>query len=251
MDAGDRVTRIRGWRRSTTRSSWIPVTTAGPHTCTSAGSARRPECKPYWTCAAAPASWLPSSSRAATGSSGWTPPRRCLPAPKTLGPKVVLVQRTPPGPRGRRRLRRGDFHLRRAELPHPGRAAHNSGRHRPVLRSGGWLVFDLHTDTMMDFTVGQPDRSRRFARSSVRHRQRVDLRARTCDHDDRRHPDERWRQIHRAPQPVLLHRRAVRAALSDAGFASVAVTDEYSDDPVDGSTLRATWVARRAMTPVG
>ena len=27
-----------------------------------------------------------------------------------------------------------------------------------VLRPGGWLVFDLHTDAMLDFTVGEPGR---------------------------------------------------------------------------------------------
>ena len=25
------------------------------------------------------------------------------------------------------------------------------------LRPGGWLVFDLHTDAMMDFTISNPD----------------------------------------------------------------------------------------------
>ena len=37
----------------------------------------------------------------------------------------------------------------------------------------------------------------------------------------------------------------VRSALSDAGFDLVSVTDEYTDLPVTGPTLRATWVARR------
>ena len=34
-------------------------------------------------------------------------------------------------------------------------------------------------------------------------------------------------------------------ALLDAGLALTAVTEEYSDQPADASTLRATWTARR------
>ena len=37
----------------------------------------------------------------------------------------------------------------------------------------------------------------------------------------------------------------LRAALVDAGFEVAAVTDEYTHQPVDESTLLATWVARR------
>ena len=49
------------------------------------------------------------------------------------------------------------------------------------LRPGGWLVFDVHTDAMMEFTVANPvvegeADGRRFAITSI-----VDVRARTCD----------------------------------------------------------------------
>ena len=40
----------------------------------------------------------------------------------------------------------------------------------------------------------------------------------------------------------------VRAALRDAGFAVTAVGEEYTHEPVDASTLRATWTARRLST---
>ena len=36
----------------------------------------------------------------------------------------------------------------------------------------------------------------------------------------------------------------VRASLEDAGFTAIAVGEEYTHQPVDASTLRATWSAR-------
>ena len=113
------------------------------------------------------------------------------------------------------------------------------------LRSGGWLVFDLHTDTMMDFTKSNPVVSgnsdgHQFAIVSA-----VDVRARTCDTriDVTRTADgdtftERHRQYFFTDQQV-------RTALVEAGFGRLTVTDEYSQEPADESTLRATWTARR------
>ena len=40
----------------------------------------------------------------------------------------------------------------------------------------------------------------------------------------------------------------VRASLEDAGFTVTAVGEEYTHEPVDASTLRATWSARRLPT---
>jgi len=37
----------------------------------------------------------------------------------------------------------------------------------------------------------------------------------------------------------------VRASLQAGGFAVTAVGEEYTHEPVDASTLRATWTARR------
>ena len=37
----------------------------------------------------------------------------------------------------------------------------------------------------------------------------------------------------------------VRASLEDAGFEVTAVGAEYTHEPADASTLRATWIARR------
>ena len=50
---------------------------------------------------------------------------------------------------------------------------------------------------------------------------------------------ETHRQYFHAAEDVV-------AALRAAGFDSITRTEEYTPRPVDASTLRATWVARRA-----
>ncbi len=112
------------------------------------------------------------------------------------------------------------------------------------LRPGGWLVFDLHTDAMLEFTLANPvvtgtADGQSFAISSV-----VDPAARTCDtrievtSGEAGPFAERHRQyFHRASE--------VLDALLDAGCTLTSVTDEYSHQPADSSTLRATWAARR------
>ena len=116
------------------------------------------------------------------------------------------------------------------------------------LRPGGWLVFDLHTDAMMDFTRSHPvvegaADGNRFALSSV-----VDVGARTCETriDVTRERDgDTFSEQHRQ---YFLSDAQVRDALRDAGFGVAAVTDEYTDHPLDRSTLRATWTARYLTT---
>jgi SAM-dependent methyltransferase len=113
------------------------------------------------------------------------------------------------------------------------------------VRPAGWLVFDLHTDAMMDFTishgvvVGQAAEND-FVISSV-----VDPSARTCDTKivltRARDGDpfcERHRQYFHAVTDV-------RASLRDAGFAVTAVGEEYTHRPADAKTLCATWITRR------
>lgn len=112
------------------------------------------------------------------------------------------------------------------------------------LRSGGWLIFDLHTDKMMDFTKSHPvvdgdADGYRFAIRSV-----VDVSARTCDTriDLTRAGDgDMFSEQHRQYFHSDAH---VRDALFDAGFAVAAVTAEYTHEPAGQSTLRATWTAR-------
>ena len=113
------------------------------------------------------------------------------------------------------------------------------------IRAAGWLVFDVHTDAMLAFTVSQPvvrgeESKHRFVISSV-----VDTRTRTCDTrieivslDGGGAFSEHHRQhFHRAAD--------VRSSLVDAGFEVTAVRDGYSERPADDSALSATWIARR------
>jgi len=112
------------------------------------------------------------------------------------------------------------------------------------VRPGGWLVFDVHTDATMRFAAANPvvegeKDGRRFTITNV-----VDADARTCGsridvHDGNGHGFSEHHLQHFFTDAQVL------AALADAGFTFVAVTDEYTPDPVTDETLRATWVARR------
>jgi predicted TPR repeat methyltransferase len=113
------------------------------------------------------------------------------------------------------------------------------------LRPAGWLVFDLHTDAMMDFTISNPVVAGRSAGNEFVIRSVVDPGARTCDTtiefmrtDDGDAFSEQHRQY--------FHKDAdVRAALQDAGFAVTPGAEAYTDRAPDASTLSATWTARR------
>ena len=116
------------------------------------------------------------------------------------------------------------------------------------LRPGGWLVFDLHTDAMMDFTSSNPVVAGESAGNSFVITSTVDPAARTCDTTieltrsrDGDPFSERHRQYFHADTEV-------RAVLQDAGFAITAVGKEYTHEPVDASTFQATWTARRLLT---
>jgi SAM-dependent methyltransferase len=114
-----------------------------------------------------------------------------------------------------------------------------------VLRTGGWLVFDLHTDAMLDFTAANPvvageQAGNRFVITST-----VDVHARICDTtievlesaDGEPFSERHCQYFHAAGD--------VAQALDAAGFGAIGRTDEYTPKPVDASTLRATWFARR------
>jgi SAM-dependent methyltransferase len=114
------------------------------------------------------------------------------------------------------------------------------------IRPAGWLVFDVHTDAMMAFTVSRPvvhgeEREHRFVISSA-----IDTRTRTCDTRIEVFPLDgggAFSELHRQH----FHRAAdVRSALVDARFEVTAVRDGYSERPADDSALSATWIARRA-----
>ncbi len=115
------------------------------------------------------------------------------------------------------------------------------------LRPAGWLVFDLHTDAMMNFTIANPVVAGESAGNGFVITSTVDAATRICDTTieltqprDGDPFSERHRQyFHTAAD--------VRAALEDGGFEVTAVSEEYTHEPVDASALRATWTARRAV----
>ena len=114
-----------------------------------------------------------------------------------------------------------------------------------VLRPGGWLVFDLHTDAMLDFTAANPvvageqDGNRFVVTSTVGARTRVcDTTIEVLESADGEPFSETHRQYFHAAGDVA-------QALDAAGFGAIGRTAEYTQKPVDASTLRATWFARR------
>jgi predicted TPR repeat methyltransferase len=116
------------------------------------------------------------------------------------------------------------------------------------LRPAGWLVFDLHTDAMMSFTIANPVVAGQSAGNDFVISSFVDPGARTCDtriEVTRTHAGDPFSEQHRQ----YFHADAdVLATLRDAGFEVIAVEEEYTHEPADASTLRATWTARRAST---
>ena len=116
------------------------------------------------------------------------------------------------------------------------------------LRPAGWLVFDLHTDGMMNFTISNPVVAGESAGTGFVISSTVDPDVRTCDTTIelmRPHAGDSFSEQHRQ----YFHTDAeVRASLQAAGFAVSAVSQEYTHEPVDASTLRATWTARRLPT---
>ena len=113
------------------------------------------------------------------------------------------------------------------------------------LRPAGWLVFDLHTDAMMDFTIAHGVVAGQAAKNDFVISSVVDPSARTCDTKivvTRARDGDPFCETHRQ----YFHTDTdVRASLQDAGFAVTAVNEEYTQRPADAATLCATWTARR------
>jgi SAM-dependent methyltransferase len=166
-------------------------------------------------------------------------------ARKRLGPQVVLSRMTLPDLTvegvfdaavctfdGLNYLTPDEFRLTMGEL---------ALRVRPA----GWLVFDLHTDRMMEFTISNPVVAGESAGNDFVIRSVVDPDARTCDTRielTRARDGEPFSEQHRQ----YFHTPAeVDAALRDAGFAVTAVNEAYTHQPVETATLRATWTAVR------
>ncbi len=113
------------------------------------------------------------------------------------------------------------------------------------LRPGGWLVFDLHTDALLDFTMRNPVVSGESDGTRFELTSTVDPVARTCDtRIEVTHPRDGapFTEQHRQ----YFHRDTdVRAALAAVGFEVTDVTRDYTHEPADASTLLATWIVRR------
>jgi predicted TPR repeat methyltransferase len=111
------------------------------------------------------------------------------------------------------------------------------------MRPGGWLVFDLHTDAMMSFTIANGAVAGRSAANDFVIESVVDRAARTCSTTIVVTPpdDEPFCERHRQH----FHRDAdVRRSLRDAGFTVIAMCDDYTERAADDATLCATWVTR-------
>jgi SAM-dependent methyltransferase len=114
-----------------------------------------------------------------------------------------------------------------------------------VLRPGGWLVFDTHTDAMMALTSSRPVVSGEQEGHRFRILTEVDPEARFSDSRidvTTEGAESPFSELHRQ----YFHRDTdIRSALLDAGFDVVGVRDGYSERPAGESTLSATWIARR------
>jgi predicted TPR repeat methyltransferase len=112
------------------------------------------------------------------------------------------------------------------------------------LRPAGWLVFDLHTDAMMNFTIANPTVAGQSAGNDFVISSVVNAGTRTCDtiiEVTRACDGDSFSEQHRQ----YFHAEAdVRSSLQDAGFTVTAVEEEYTHESADASTLRATWTAR-------
>ncbi len=112
------------------------------------------------------------------------------------------------------------------------------------LRPGGWLVFDLHTDAMMDFTAANPVVSGEADGMIFEITTAVNRVDRTCEtriEMTRSADGDSFSEVHRQSFHSDGH---VLAAIAAAGLELVAVTDEYTEVPADAATMRATWVTR-------
>jgi SAM-dependent methyltransferase len=113
------------------------------------------------------------------------------------------------------------------------------------VRPDGWLVFDVHTDAMMAFTARNPviagtSEGNSFVISSA-----VDASRRTCDTHIVLTPEGDEAPFSERHQQYFHSATEIRASLDGAGFGVTALRDGYSERPLDTSSLRATWIARR------
>ena len=81
------------------------------------------------------------------------------------------------------------------------------GRLAEVVRPGGWLCFDLHTDAMMQFTMDNPEVDGEADGHSYQISTQVSRGEPRVRHRDRGDSEQRRRILHRAAPAVLPQRR--------------------------------------------
>lgn len=113
------------------------------------------------------------------------------------------------------------------------------------LRPGGWFVFDVHAEPALPFMAenallsGEEDGTSFTLTTAVDHDSRAVTTTIVLTASD---PADSFTETH----VQYVHSTAdIAASLARAGLSVVSVTDEYTDEPVTASSLRATWVARR------
>ncbi len=111
----------------------------------------------------------------------------------------------------------------------------------PLLRPGGWFVFDVHGPAALPFALAHP--VIRGTQSEARFTLTNSVQERTCTSTIVfESPMATFTEVH----TQHLHDTAdVTRALEESGFRVAQVVDEYSDRAATDETLRATWVARR------
>ena len=170
-------------------------------------------------------------------------------ARERLGPEVVLSRMTLPGLTVEGVFDAAVCTFDGLNYLTPEELRRTMGEVAVHLRPGGWLVFDLHTDRMMEFTLSNPVVAGEADGNAFVIHSVVDPGARTCDTRielTRARDGDPFSEQHRQ----YFHAEAeVGAALHEAGFVLTAISEEYTHRPVEESTtLRATWIARRRRT---
>jgi SAM-dependent methyltransferase len=113
------------------------------------------------------------------------------------------------------------------------------------LRPGGWWIFDLHTDALLNLIAEQPQSAGEESGWTFTLDSTVDHAARTCRSRFSAVQKDTDATVDEEHVQFFFTDHHVRASLAAAGFDLEEVVDEYSEVPWSAATLRATWIARR------
>lgn len=111
------------------------------------------------------------------------------------------------------------------------------------LRPSGWLVFDLHTDAMLELAAARPVITGETDGNAFTITNDVDLSARTCSSRiEVTRAGDTFAEVH----TQYFHADdEVRSALAAAGCSLLRVVDEYTDVRASETTVRGTWICQR------